>query len=162
VAWRLLHPPAADPVLAAAEHDLDGGRPAAAVGRLEDWLQAEHPPAERQRAQGLLERAAYEAARAELAQGHFAKVQTLTGHLADQGITSARLRNLALQAERSIPAEFALAVLGMLTAYGYELDGSSPRKALPDQNRLTERLDREWQEAVGEHPRDGALFVNRG
>src|SRR5262249_18463195 len=47
-------------------------------------------------------------------------------------------------------------------AYGYELDGSSPRKALPVLDRTTERLDQEWQQAVNDYPEDATLWVNRG
>jgi tetratricopeptide (TPR) repeat protein len=161
VAWRLYRPPG-DTTLATAERDLDAGRPAEALDRLERWLDAEHPPAERERALGLLERAGAEVARDDLVERRFDAVQALIRRLADRGVASARLTNLELQAERGIPAEFALAQAGMLTDYGYTLAGSSLGKDIPDTDPKTERLEKEWQQAVRDNPKDASLRLNYG
>jgi tetratricopeptide (TPR) repeat protein len=108
------------------------------------------------------EQDAYEAARAELEAGHYDRVVELIGKAADQGIDSGRLANLKLQAERKLPSETALASAGTLLAYGYDLGGVNPDKALPVLDKQTKELLKQWEEAVKRHPQDAKLQENYG
>jgi tetratricopeptide (TPR) repeat protein len=76
--------------------------------------------------------------------------------------SSSRLETLRLQAERGMPVEVALAAQGSLTDYGYEFDGSAPRKSLPELDETTERLRREYNAALHDHPQDILLLLNQG
>lgn len=160
--WPRPGPAGPAATLARAEQDLARGQPAAARQRLEALLAVDLGTEQRQQARALLERAGYEEARQELAAGRFAEVRRLRRRLAAEGVASARLLNLDLQAERHLPAEVALASVGTLPQYGYELDGSAPRKALPHIDAATKRLEGRWQRAVKDNPRDPTLRVNYG
>jgi tetratricopeptide (TPR) repeat protein len=155
--WFLL--PTGDPVLVRAAEDLDAGRAEAAWQQLDAWLDAPHAEADRQRARRLLEQAGYALARADLSGKRFQAVRDRVARLAERGVVSGRLRNLALQAEHAAPVEVALAGKGALLAYGYEPDGNTPGKALPVPD---DRLERQWQQALEEFPGEPLLLVNYG
>jgi len=49
-----------------------------------------------------------------------------------------------------------------LLDYGFELDGASPTMSLPVVDETTERLGREFREAVETYPDESTLWLNRG
>jgi tetratricopeptide (TPR) repeat protein len=145
-----------------AKEELRRGDADGALARVEGLLDGGLEEGPRQRALALLEEAGYEKGRKALAESHFEEVQRLTQRLAGRGAGSARLSNLALQAERAMPGERALVFAGSLLDYGYEMDGLAPRKGLPVLDEQTERRQKAWERAVAEHPKDAALRINFG
>ncbi len=160
--WLHDRAPPRDPVLAAAKADLDERRYGDAVTRLETWLDGEHPAADREQAKALLERAGYETAREELTGGRPSQADAVVEKLKRRGVASARLCNLALQAAQRQPVEVALVRHGSLLGYGYEMDGSSPGKALPVIDDASERTDRDFRAALRDYPNDAVLHINYG
>jgi tetratricopeptide (TPR) repeat protein len=148
-----------DPQLAQAEADLRGGQSEAVIERLAVWLEQHPDGPERSRALQLLEQAGAQAALAELKQGHYQRVRTLTARVNGLGAVSARLDNLRLQAGRGQPVEVALARFGGLLSYGYEIDGEARGKGLPI---VDDRADQQWLDALKAHPEDAVLKINYG
>jgi len=149
-------------VLALAESHLRAGRPEAALQNIEPLLAGRLPARLAAQAKTLLGEAGYQAAAGRLGRGDFQGVLDLEERVAQQAGPSGALVNLRLQAERGIPAEVALDRMGTLTDYGYELDGSSPRKALPVLDLTTQRLEKEYRAALATHPQRLDLLLNRG
>lgn len=164
IAWLLSPsgPSGLERQLARADRDLDAGHPAAAMDRVEPLLGQELDAATQARAEELLKRAGYAAAVKGLSAKDFGQVLEIEHRVSRRVGASPQLLNLKLQAERGVPAEFSLGTAGTLPAYGYELDGSAPRKALPVLDETTQRLDREFRAAVKEYPHSAALWLNRG
>jgi tetratricopeptide (TPR) repeat protein len=163
--WQRPKPPGLtgpEAALAQVEEDVRQDRSATALERVERLLAEDLTAPQRQRALALLEEAGHASARKELEAGHFEEVRRLGQYLTSQGAGSARLRNLELQAERAMPAELALASVGELLQYGYEMDGLAPRKGLPDLDDKTERIQRLWEQALQEHPTNALLRLNFG
>ena len=160
--WWSRPTPGTDVLLARAERELGAGHPHEALvlveGLWDEGLRGEH----RRQAAQLLSEAGYTAARSELAQGEFAAVLETEDRVARRAGRTAGLANLRLQAQRGMPASVALSQAGRLTDYGYELDGSAPRKSLPILDETVERLDAEFRAALAEFPHDPALLLNRG
>ena len=148
--------------LARANRDLQAGRADQALVQTERLLAKKLTPADQARAKQLLEEAGYRVADAKLRAKDFQEVLEIDHRVARLAPDSGRLANLRLQAERGIPAEYALSDAGSLATYGYEMDGSSRRKSLPVIDQTTERLEKEYQTAIAAHPRDAGLLLNRG
>ena len=127
-------------------------------GLLNDPLDAQT----QSRAKQLLEESGYVVAKENLAAGDFNRVLATEDRVSNRAGDSARLLNLKLQAERGIPAEFGLASAGSLLDYGYEADGSTPFKSFPTIDQTSERLEREFTQAVQSHPSSVSLLLNRG
>jgi tetratricopeptide (TPR) repeat protein len=161
--WLFLPGRGPEAVLAQAANELDRGQAAVALNRVEALLATHLDPPTRDRAAQLLEQAGYVQARTELADRRFQGVEETVRRVADQGVTTGRLQNLKLQAERRIPAEVTLAHAGALVDYGYQLDGSNPGKgALPVIDAATERRQRDLQQASASPDRSAAVLVNHG
>lgn len=150
------------PLLALAEQELAGGNSAAAMSRVENLLRTGANPAVTDRAVKLLERSGYTLARDNLQKGDFRQVLDIQQRVSDWQASSSRLVNLKIQAERQIPAEYVLAQGGLLTDYGYNMDGSSSQKALPEVDQAIEHLLSELAQAVTEHPHGVELKLNYG
>jgi tetratricopeptide (TPR) repeat protein len=148
--------------LARAEQELEAGEIAAALARLEELDREEIEPDTRARTRRLLEQAAYQLARRRLEDSQLAQVADIAQRAAHHGVRSARLVNLELQAERGIPAETALAQAWSLPTYGYELDGTSFAKALPEVDARNKRINEAMEKAIKDHPKDATLLVNHG
>ena len=148
--------------LALAERDLDAGNAETALDRVEKLLNESLDAQIEARAKRLLEESGYEVAKGDLAAGDFNNVLTMENRVSNRAGDSARLLNLRLQAERGIPAEYGLASAGSLLDYGYEADGSTPFKSFPTIDQTSERLDREFTQAIQHHPSSASLLLNRG
>jgi len=110
----------------------------------------------------LLEQSGYALARENLAKGDTHQVLEFEHRVTRRGVSSARLLNLAIQAQGGKRSEYTLAEESLLTQYGYELDGSSPRKSIPVVDNTVERLRKEFRQAVREHPDAIGLRLNYG
>jgi tetratricopeptide (TPR) repeat protein len=77
--------------------------------------------------------------------------------------TSARFRNLWLQARSGESRVVALGPSHSLLNYGYELDGFSPFKGgIPLQSEEMDQLESDWRQAVTDYPGDANLLLNAG
>ncbi len=160
--WWLLSDRGPGKMLAQAEFDLQSGDVVGAMQQAEGVLDGKLDPETTTRAKDVLRRAGSRAAESELADGNFKHVLAIEHRVAGRAGTSGRLLSLRLQAERGIPSPSALTATGRLVDYGYELDGTSPRKSLPTLDKTTQRLDEEFQAAVTAFPNDLDLLLNRG
>ena len=149
-------------MLALAERDLEAGNAQAALERVEGVLNEPLDTSTQARARQLLEESGYVVAKEDLAAGDFNKVLATEDRVSDRAGDSARLLNLRLQAERGIPAEYGLASAGSLLDYGYEADGSTPFKSFPTIDQTSDRLDKEFTQAIQSHPSSASLLLNRG
>lgn len=149
-------------VLALAERQLRSGQPADAMRSLEPLWDRALPAGLEANAKAMLGEAGSRAAAEKLARKDFRGVLEIESRVARRAGPSGELANLRLQAERGIPARVALDQMGTLIDYGYELDGSSPRKALPIMDQTTDRLNKEYQGALAVHPDNLDLLLNRG
>jgi tetratricopeptide (TPR) repeat protein len=155
-------PGGSDRVLALAERQLRSGQAAEAMQSLEPLFGKSLPAGLEGNAKALFAEAGGQVAAEKLAQKDFRGVVELEQRVARQAGASGELSNLRLQAERGIPSRVALDRMGTLIDYGYELDGSSPRKALPILDETTKRLAKEYQAALTAHPKNLDLLLNRG
>ncbi|MBM4091624.1 MAG: tetratricopeptide repeat protein [Planctomycetes bacterium] len=160
--WRSAGKDEVDRVLAQSRQALESGDPLAALTRLESLPAEPLAPAAAWEAQRLAEEAGYRAAKARLEAGQFRAVAEIEGRVTKYAAVSPRLTNLRLQSHRGMAAELALARHGMLLDYGFELDGASPTMSLPVVDETTERLGREFREAVETYPDESTLWLNRG
>ncbi len=149
-------------ILALAERDLEVGNAEAALDRVEGLLNQPLDAQRQARAKQLLEESGYVVAKGDLAAGDFNRVLATEDRVSNRAGASARLLNLRLQAERGIPAEYGLASAGSLLDYGYESDGSTPFKSFPTIDQTSERIDKEFTQAIQRHPSSASLLLNRG
>lgn len=163
IVWSLSEP-GSDTLLALAQREWQAGNTKIAMRQVEELLDTEKglDAATKSQAQKLLEEFGYSDARAGLADSDFQRVLDMEDRVSSRGAKSPRLLNLRLQAERGIPAEYALAVEGSLIDYGYELDGISIVKSFPVIDPATKRLDRDLGRAVADNPGDVGLMLNYG
>ncbi len=92
----------------------------------------------------LVEEAAYRLAKGSLGDGNFREVFSIQDRLSSLGVESARVKNLAFQAQRGLTVERALERFGSLLDFGYDLRGRCliksaffrPPLPLPDKNGL--------------------------
>jgi tetratricopeptide (TPR) repeat protein len=161
IAWQLWQP-RTGALLALAQRDLAVGNAASAMDRLENLVRQNPRGTTKTRALELLEESGYAVARGELNRGGFQQALDAEQRVCDWQKPSARLVNLKLQAKRHIPGEYELARAGSLTDYGYQLDGSSSLKSFPVGDEATDRLIKEFRQALAEHPEGVGLMINYG
>ena len=162
VAWSLSES-GSQKLLALARHDLESGKPLAAIERVEKLLDSRKDvdPQTAGQAKAILEESGYAAIQAELKNSQFDKALAVQRRVADRTTTTSRLLNLRLQAEQKIPAEHSLALAGRLTDYGYTLDGFT-YKSMPVIDGNTKSIDQQYVQAVAAHPNDVNLRLNYG
>jgi tetratricopeptide (TPR) repeat protein len=110
----------------------------------------------------LFEQSAYHLARNKLRQGAIGDVREICAHVAAAHGGSPRLLNLKLQIERGFVEEYALASAGLLTRYGYQIDGFAGIKPLPTEDLATERQRESLRQAVTQYPDCVELRINYG
>jgi tetratricopeptide (TPR) repeat protein len=101
-------------------------------------------------------------ARAEtlLRRGDFAAARTLLADARRRGVSSDRLRSLEAQAERELPGPDALALVGRLSDFGYDMDGVAARDA--DPAGPSEQLGHAYDLLAGCGSDDDTVVLNRG
>ena len=163
IVWSLSEP-GSETLLALAQREWKAGNTEIAMRQAEELLDTEKglDSSTKSQAQELLEECGYSDARARLADGDYPRVLDMEERVSSRGARSPRLLNLRLQAERGIPAEYALALQGSLVDYGYELDGISIEKSFLVIDPATKRLDRDLAQAVADNPGDVGLMLNYG
>ena len=163
IVWSLSEP-GSDTLLSLAQREWEAGNTEIAMRQVEELLDTEKglDSSTKTQAQKLLEECGYSDARAGLADGDYPRVLDMEDRVSSRGAKSSRLLNLRLQAERGIPAEYALAVEGSLVDYGYELDGISVVKSFPGTDPAAERHGRDLAQAVAGNPGDVGLMLNYG
>jgi tetratricopeptide (TPR) repeat protein len=161
--WWLLSPPDSRTLLARAERDLEREKPVAAMDSLERLLAGRPDPQTEAKGRKIFEKAGYQAAKSELAKQDFKEVLAIEQRISSHAGSSARLRNLSVQAERRMPYELALNSQGSLLDYGYQPNGTFAQKGIPLLDTTTsKKIDEEFHDAVVKYPQDAGLLLNRG
>ncbi len=145
-----------------AARQLAQGNALSAFSLVEEYLDQNDnlDASSRTRAEQLYRQAAGKLAPAALADGQFERVLNIENRVASRVGAVPELLSLKLQAERGETHEHTLARAGSLTDYGYQLDGETYTMCLPDFDKTTERLKKEFARAVAEYPENVVLRLN--
>ncbi len=152
-----------DAQLAMIQSELDAGQDAAAYDHAGNLLTSSDLPEEnRGVAEQLYEEAAYRVGRSRLLSSAFDSASSIVKETTDRGVSSGRLANLGLQAQRQLAAELSLNQFGCLLAYGYDLSGYGGGKSLPIFDETTDALLATAEKSTTEFPDETMLRLNRG
>jgi len=156
--------------IAMADRDLKSGRHEAAIGRLEEYLDANKqlPPEERKEALRILEASSYELALEHLGSdqaNHLEQVVDINGKATRRGASSGRLTNLSIQAQRGETWRLSLSSRVGLLDYGFKKDGTREKIKSIGMVPLSEsiqRIEKALVAAIEAHPDSLELRLNYG
>jgi len=156
--------------IAMADRDLKAGRHQVAIGRMETYLDAngQMSPEERKEALRILEASSYNLAIEHLGSdqpNHLERVVDINGQAARRGVSSGRLTNLSIQAQRGEVELLSLSTRIRLPEYGFKKDGTREKLksigmvSLGDSIR---RIEKALVQAIKTHPDSMELRLNYG
>lgn len=163
--YQGIHPGSPSRLLADARQALSSARYDEAIQILESWKRSSQREVPGEVCQ-LLEEASYLWAKDGLIRGDYRRVFIAQEKVHDCPGESPRMRNLVLQAQLGIPAEFALDRHGTLLDFGYEPDGRALVKTGPNPSQGSEanyrRLFEEFKSSLSDFPNEPILLLNFG
>lgn len=149
--------------LSLALNDLAANRYLSALKRAEGYLASDSDDVERRKqAKEILQDAAYQQSVKSLAMGDFELVTEVTQRAETATGRSPRLLNVQVQAMRKQATPSAWSNGSQLTQFGYQLDGRSYAKQLPDFDESVKAILSEYERAITEFPNDAQLRLNYG